>query len=190
MIFLVATRAILALATFAYHVAALDECTIMALAVTKIKDIEADANVIIAQATEKEDFICEFPNGSSAALDLNQGQSNALRLMLGDGSVVSGKDKAIVETAIRRDEVKGKGGGEIRVKIAAGLSIQEAIKRESPPYNRRHMAQLMGNKYVLVVIGNGNDHAFNPSRYASFGNKAAAVSDDVFGSGSDTVNMA
>ena len=52
------------------------------------------------------------------------------------------------------------------------------------------MAQLTGNKYVLVVIGNANDHAFNPSKYASFVNKADAVADNVFGSGSDTVNMA
>ena len=75
------------------------------------------------------------------------------------------------------------------MKIAAGLSIQEAIKRESTQSNHRHMAQLTGNKYVLVVIGNANDHAFNPSKYASFVNKAAAVSDDVYGSGSDTVNV-
>ena len=52
------------------------------------------------------------------------------------------------------------------------------------------MAQITGNKYVLVVIVNTNDHAFNPSKYATFVNKAATVSDDVFGSGSDIVNMA
>ena len=63
MIFLVATRAILALATFAYHVAALDECTIMALASINIKDIEGDANVIIYQASEEEGFIFKFPDG-------------------------------------------------------------------------------------------------------------------------------
>ena len=110
MIFLVATRAILALATFAYHVAALDECTIMALASTNIKDIEGDANVIIARASKEEDFIYGFIDGSSPALDLNQGQSNTLRLMLDSGSVVSEHNKVIVETAVGRDGVKG--GGE------------------------------------------------------------------------------
>ena len=52
------------------------------------------------------------------------------------------------------------------------------------------MAQITGNKYVLVVIGNDNEHALNPSKYDYFVNKAAAVSDDAFGSGSDTVNTA
>ena len=146
--------------------------------------------MIIDQATKEEYFICDFTDGSYSALDLNQGQSNNLILTFDSGSVVPGNNKVIVETAAGREEVKGAGRREVKMKIDAGISIQEAIKRESPPYNRRHMAQLMGNKYVLVVIGNGNDHAFNPSRYASFGNKAAAVSDDVFGSGSDTVNMA
>ena len=47
MIFLVATQTILSLAAFAYHVAALDVCTIMAIATTNIKEIEGDANVII-----------------------------------------------------------------------------------------------------------------------------------------------
>ena len=103
MIFLVATQAILALATFAYYVAALDEYTIMALASTNIKDIEGDANVIIARASKEEDFIYGFIDGSSPALDLNQGQSNTLRLMLDSGSVVSEHNKVIVETAVGRD---------------------------------------------------------------------------------------
>ena len=51
------------------------------------------------------------------------------------------------------------------------------------------MVNLTGKKFVLVVIGNANDHALNPSKYASFVKNAAAVSDDVFGSWSDTVNM-
>ena len=57
MIFLVATQEILSLATFAYHVDALDECTLMALASINIKDTKGDANVIIYQANEEEDFI-------------------------------------------------------------------------------------------------------------------------------------
>ena len=64
MIFLVATQAILAIATFPYHVADLDEFTIIALDSISIKDIEGGANTIIDQATKKEDFICEFPDGS------------------------------------------------------------------------------------------------------------------------------
>ena len=63
MILLVTNQAILSLARFSYHVAALDECTIMALASINIKDIEGDANVIIYQASEEEGFIFKFPDG-------------------------------------------------------------------------------------------------------------------------------
>ena len=78
------------------------------------------------------------------------------------------------------------------MKIGAGLSIFEAIKKEPSSSNRRRMASLTGNKYVIVVIGDATDHAFNPSKYTSYEGidaKATAVSEDVFGGGSDVVNM-
>ena len=51
MIFFFSTQAILALATFYYHVAALEKFTIMALSSTTIKDIEGNSYIIIAQTT-------------------------------------------------------------------------------------------------------------------------------------------
>ena len=51
------------------------------------------------------------------------------------------------------------------------------------------MAQIKGNKYVIVVIGNANDHAFNTSKDDYFVNKAAIFSNGVFGSGYNKVNV-
>ena len=101
----------------------------MSLASTKIKDIDGDAYMIIAQATKEENFIWEFPDGSSPALEPNQGQSNNLILILDSGSVVSRHNKVIVEKSVGRGEVKGGRRREAKTKIAAGLSIQEDIKR-------------------------------------------------------------
>ena len=103
MIFLITTQVILSLATFVYHIVALDELTIIALASTNIKGIEGDDNVTIAQATKEKYFICKFSDDSFSELDLNQVQSTTLILMLSSSSVVSGQDKAIVETDVGRN---------------------------------------------------------------------------------------
>ena len=78
------------------------------------------------------------------------------------------------------------------MKIGVGLSIFEAIKKEPSSSNRRCMALITGNKYIVVVIRDAADHALNPSKYISYeviDAKDNAVSEDVFGGGSDVVNM-
>ena len=78
------------------------------------------------------------------------------------------------------------------MKISAGLSIFEAIKKESSSSNRRHMENFKGNKYIFFVIGGAADHILNPSKYTSYesiDSMATAVSEDVFAGGSDVVNM-
>ena len=110
MISLISSQVILSIAAFAFYVSGYDECVIVGLALTKIKDIEADADFIISQATNGEEFICEYLDGSTAALDLEGSQSSILSAMLSDGDLVSGHDKYIVEAVVGRDEVKGGGG--------------------------------------------------------------------------------
>ena len=54
------------------------------------------------------------------------------------------------------------------------------------------MASLTGNKYIVVVIGGAADHTFNPSKYCSYeciDAKATAISEDLFGGGSDGINV-
>ena len=102
--------------------------------------------MIIDQATKEEYFICDFTDGSYSALDLNQGQSNNLILTFDSGSVVPGNNKVIVETAAGREEVKGAGRREVKMKIDAGISIQEAIKREFTLSNCHYMSQITVNQ--------------------------------------------
>ena len=108
--YLISAQVILAVATFAFYVSGYDECVIMGLASTKIKNIGANADLIIDQATEGDEFICEYENGSTTALDLEGSQSSILSSMLSNGDLVSGHDKVLVEPVGGRDEVKGGGG--------------------------------------------------------------------------------
>ena len=74
--------------------------------------------------------------------------------------------------------------------IAAGLSIQEAIKKNLPNKTAATWPSSQKTGTCFFSLANANGYSFNPIKYASFDNKVAAVSDDIFGSGSDTVNMA
>ena len=91
--------------------AALDECTIMDVASTTNEDIEGNGNIIIAQATEEEYFICKFPDGSSSNLYLSEGQRNTLRLILDSVSVVSGNENPLRKQSSVCTKWKGGGGG-------------------------------------------------------------------------------
>ena len=98
----------------------------MGLALNNIKDIEANTDMIIFQATNEEEFIYEYDYGSTDVLDLEKSQRRILRSIISDVYFVSGHYKALVETVFGRDEVNG-GGGRKRTKRILVL-VSECMK--------------------------------------------------------------
>ena len=101
--YLISAQVILVVAAFDFYVSGYDECVIVGLDLNKIKDIEADADMIIAQGNKGEEFICEYENGSTADLDIEVTKKIILSSMLSNRDIVSGHDKAIVGPVVARD---------------------------------------------------------------------------------------
>jgi len=136
------------------------------------------------------EFACQFSDGSVASMDtLTPEQQDELEEAMSNGKVKSGRSN------LNLDDLGATVSGS-SVSIPKGANIAASAKGGNPPSHakgggsansaksttRRHLAQLVGNKYTLVVKGVFNDYLFS-------GKSAAQLSDDVFGTANDPVNL-
>jgi hypothetical protein len=137
---------------------------------------------------EHLEFGCGFADGTIATIETDQEQQAQLEKAMADGSIASGA--ATINLSEAGATVAGSS-----VSFPRGLNIAGSAKGKSKSKSKsnqgagaeatsrhRKLAQLVGNKYTLVVKGRFLDYPFTAKSKEQIG-------DDVFGTLGDPVNL-
>jgi hypothetical protein len=141
------------------------ECTVIAVADTRLRDRQEES--------PEEKFVCEISkedndgiSGHTLRIQATPAQIEKLRELLYDGELESGASTLYVPDSVISED---------------GLKLPEVADITLGHNGRRKLLENTGDKYFLAVRVAAIDKVVTAS--------AASISDDVFGTGGDPVNM-